>query len=84
MNYCGKSTFTVLKDFECYIIIPTFFFLKKNSEGGVVIASVRPSVQIYGVSYSHEWGVQRQMFWPRPAGALGRGQKVKYNLISHK
>ena len=35
--------------------------------------------QIWCVSYSHEWGVQRKKkFWPRP---LGRGQKVKYHLI---
>ena len=55
--------------------------------------SVRPSVcplcylllnhwtkfnQIWCESYSHEWGVQRQIFfWPR-----GRSQKVKYHLIS--
>ena len=36
--------------------------------------------QLWCVSYSHEWGAQRQIFfWPRP---LGRGQKVKYHLIS--
>ena len=36
--------------------------------------------KIWCVSYSHEWGVQQQKkFWPRP---LGRGQKVKYHLIS--
>ena len=35
--------------------------------------------QIWCVSYSHEWGVQQQFFWPRP---LGRGRKVKYHLIS--
>ena len=36
--------------------------------------------QIWCVGYSHEWGVHRQMyFWPCP---LGRGQKVKYHLIS--
>ena len=35
------------------------------------------------MSYLHEWGVQPQtFFWPRPPGALGRGQKVKYHLIS--
>ena len=39
--------------------------------------------QIWCVSYSHEWGMQRQkIFWPCPHGALGRGQKVKYHLIS--
>ena len=38
--------------------------------------------QIWCVSYSHEWGVQRQTFFgPTPWG-LGRGQKVKYHLIS--
>ena len=35
--------------------------------------------QIWCVSYSNEWGVQRHFFWPR---RLGRGQKVKYHLIS--
>ena len=34
--------------------------------------------QIWCVSYSHEWGVQRQFFLAPPPGALGRGQKVKY------
>ena len=33
------------------------------------------------MSYSHEWGVQRQFLAPPPE-ALGRGQKVKYHLIS--
>ena len=33
------------------------------------------------MSYSHEWGAQRIFFAP-PSGALGRGQKVKYHLIS--
>ena len=27
--------------------------------------------QFWCVSYSHEWGVQRQMFWPRPLGPWG-------------
>ena len=59
--------------------------------------SVRPSVcplcylllnhwtkfnQIWYVSYWHEWGVQRQTFIGPAPGALGRGQKVKYQLIS--
>ena len=36
--------------------------------------------QIWCVSYSHEWGMQQQFFFgPSP---LGRGQKVKYHLIS--
>ena len=39
--------------------------------------------QIWCVSYWHEWGVQRQTFFlALPPGALGRGQKVKYHLIS--
>ena len=38
--------------------------------------------QIWCVSYWHEWGVQRQTFFCPPPGALGRGQKVKYHLIS--
>ena len=29
-----------------------------------------------------EWGVQRQTFFAPPPRALGRGQKVKYHLIS--
>ena len=33
------------------------------------------------MSYSHECGVQGQIFFAPPAGALGRGQKVKYHLI---
>ena len=38
--------------------------------------------QILCESYSHVWGVQRQFFFAPPPGAMGRGQKVKYNLIS--
>ena len=39
--------------------------------------------QIWCVSYSHEWGAQRKFFFlALPPGALGRGQKVKYHLIS--
>ena len=34
------------------------------------------------MSYSHEWGMQRHFFLAPPPGALGRGQKVKYNQIS--
>ena len=74
------------------MFIPTLF---KNIVIDSVRPSVRPFVcplcylhlnhwtkfnQIKCVSYSHEWGVQRQVFFlPRP---LGRGQKVKYHLIS--
>ena len=35
--------------------------------------------QIWCVGYSHEWGVQRQNFFG--SCPLGRGLKVKYNLI---
>ena len=63
------------------------------SEGDIVIPSVCPLCylllnrwtkfnQIWCVSYSHEWGVQRQFFLPRPLGHWGRGQKLKYHLIS--
>ena len=39
--------------------------------------------QIRCVSYSHKRGAQRKKkFWAPPPGALGRGQKVKYHLIS--
>ena len=39
--------------------------------------------QIRCKSYWHEWGVQGQtLFLAPPPGALGRGQKVKYHLIS--
>ena len=35
------------------------------------------------MSYLHEWHMQPHNFWgPCPPGALGRGQKVKYHLIS--
>ena len=37
--------------------------------------------QTWCVSYSHEWGAQRNFLAP-PPGALGRGQKVNYHLIS--
>ena len=37
------------------------------------------SNQIWCVSYSHEWGVQRHIFLAPPPGALERGQKVKYH-----
>ena len=38
--------------------------------------------QIWCMSYSHEWGVQRQFFLALPPGAQERGQKIKYHLIS--
>ena len=37
------------------------------------------SNQIWFVSCSHEWGVQRHNFFCPAPGALGRGQKVKYH-----
>ena len=37
--------------------------------------------QILYASYSHEWGAQRHFFGPA-LWALGRGQMVKYHLIS--
>ena len=73
--------------FNFYLLSPRFF---KKNDGDIAIASVRPSVrpsrylllnhwtkfnQIWCVCCSHEWGVQRHIFWPRP---LGRGHKVKY------
>ena len=72
-------------------------FLKKRRGYCNLRPSVPPSVcplcylllnrwtkfnQILCVSYSHEWGVQQQFFVAPPPGALGRGQKVKYHLIS--
>ena len=38
--------------------------------------------QIWCVSHSYEWGAQRKQFLAPPPLALGRGQKVKYHLIS--
>ena len=38
--------------------------------------------KIWCVSYSHKWGVQQQKNFAPPPGAVGRGQKVKYHLIS--
>ena len=38
--------------------------------------------QIWCVSYSHKWGAQRKTNYAPPPGAIGRGQKVKYHLIS--
>ena len=77
-------------------IIPRLFLKKRRGYCNRLNPSVRPSVcplcylllnrwtkfnQIWCVSYSHEWGVQWHFFCPTP-GALGRGQKVKYHLIS--
>ena len=38
--------------------------------------------QIWCVNYSYRWGAQRNFFLAPPPGALGRGQKVKFNVIS--
>ena len=76
---------------QFHIFLSPRFYLK--SEGDIVIASVRPLCylllnhwtkfnQIWCVSYSHEWGAQCKFFLAPPPGALGRGQKVKYYLIS--
>ena len=78
-----------------FFFIPTLF---KKSEGDIVIASVPMSVcllrylllnrltkfnQIWCVSYSHEFGRATAKFYlALPPWALGRGQKVKYHLIS--
>ena len=72
-----------------YLITPCFFKKAK----GVLLSppSVHPLCyfllnhwtkfnQIWCVSYSHEWGIK--LFFAPPPGALGRGQKVKYHLIS--
>ena len=62
------------------------FFLK--SKWDIVCPSVRYAIstkfnQIGCVSYSHEWDMQGQTFFlAPPPGALGKGQKVKYHLIS--
>ena len=80
---------TILQD-PCY----PHAFLK--SEGDIVIASICLSVcplcyllnhwtnfnQIPFVSYTREFGVQRQTFFAPPPGVLGRGQNVKSHLIS--
>ena len=38
--------------------------------------------QIWCVSNSHEWGMQQKTILAPPPGALGKGQKVNYHLIS--
>ena len=79
------------------IFIPTL--LKKKQRE--YCKSLRPSVrlpvmlsppkpwtkfnQVWCVSYSHEWGVQRQFFWPRPLGPWGgvkRSNIIKFQLQS--
>ena len=80
------------------IIPMIFFKKKKRRDIDIasICPSVRPSVcplcylllnhwtkfnQIWCVAYSHEWSVHGT-FFASPSGALGRGQKVKYHLIS--
>ena len=78
-----------------WLLSPRFFKKRKGIYSNRLHLSVRPSVryaiflnhwtkfhQIWCVSNSHEWGVQQQFFLPPPPGALGRGQKIKYHLIS--
>ena len=89
--------------FMSRIIIPEFFFKKQRgycirlrpSVCPSVRLSVRPSVlnhwtkfnQIWCVSFSHEWSVQRQTFyWPRPLGLWGgvkRSNIIEFQLRSH-
>ena len=40
------------------------------------------SNQIWCASYSHQWGMQQHIYFCHTPGSLGRGQKVKYHLIS--
>ena len=66
------------------------FIKKKGKRILLSPLSIRPSYylllnnwtqfnQIWCVSYSHEWGTQRQFFF---TPGLGKGQTVKYYLIS--
>ena len=49
---------------------------------GDVIFFFSKFIQIWYVSYLHEWHMHlAPFFWSRPHWALGRGQKVKYHLI---
>ena len=77
------------------VIIPTFFFEKAK---GILLSppSVRQSVRYnissktigrnstkFGVWVTHMKGSCNSIFLAPPPGALGRGQKVKYHLISN-
>ena len=79
----------------CHLLIfyPHSFLKKRQGYCNRLCPSVRPSrylllnhwkksSQIWCVSCSHEWGVQRHIFFAPPPGALGRGQKVKYHYVS--
>ena len=82
----------VLCSHDDVLLSPRFFKKAK----GILLSppSVRPLCylllnhwtkfnQTWCVSYSHEWGAQHNYFFlAPPSGALGRGQKVKYHLIS--
>ena len=79
----------------CRLLSPRFFKKSVGNIAIASVPSVRPSVrpsrylllnhwtksnQIWCVCCSHEWGVQRHIFFlAPPPGALGRGQKVKYH-----
>ena len=86
------STFIKLPLVIKIFVFPTLF---KKSEGDIVIASNCPSVrlsvmlsppkpldEIWCVSYSHEWGVQRQtFFWPAPWGpGVGPEGHISFNF----
>ena len=75
------------------MLSPRFFLKKRRGYCNRLRPSVCPLCylllnhwtkfnEIWCVSYTHEWGVQQQIFLAPPPGALGRGQKVKYHLIS--
>ena len=85
------------KSWRCHAknaIYPQAFLKKRSGYCNRLHPSVRPLCylllnpwtkfnQIWCVSYWHKLGVQRQtLFFAPPPGALGRGQKVKYHLIS--
>ena len=85
-----ESCFRPIFHIGVVIIIPTLFLKKRWGYCNRFPPSVRPSrylllnqltksFQIWCVSCSHIWGTQRHKFLAPPPGALGRGQKVKYN-----
>ena len=80
-----------------HVIIPTLLFKKRQGYCNRLRLSVRLSIRpsryllpnhwtksnrIWCVSCSHEWGVQRHIFWPRPLGPWGgpKGQ-ISLNII---
>ena len=84
----------VIPSFSPLLHYPHAFLKKRRGYCDPLRPSVRPLCylllnhwtkfnQNWCVSYSHEWGAQRKIFFlAPPTGALGRGQKVKYHLIS--